>query len=266
MKLKKWRILSIRQVAFCIIDGANLNAIMGKAKPGKMGFDVMHMNVHKTFATPHGGGGPGGGPIAVNARLKPFLPVPNIVKESGQYRLQGRRDFPKSIGALHAFLGNVGVLVRAYVYLKALGGDGLRKVSEIATLNANYMMARLKKAGFTIALPDRRASHEFIVSLAAEKKAFGVTANDFAKKLLDYEIHAPTMYFPLLVPECLLIEPTETEAKAELDRFVEVMIEIRDLAQKNPEKLKKAPLKCSVKRVDEVKAVRDLNVVFGKCC
>ncbi|WP_116963040.1 aminomethyl-transferring glycine dehydrogenase subunit GcvPB [Fastidiosibacter lacustris] len=247
-------------------DGANLNAIMGKAKPGKMGFDVMHMNVHKTFATPHGGGGPGGGPIAVNKRLKPFLPVPTITKEKGVYHIRSKGAIPATIGAIHAFMGNVGVLIRAYVYLKTLGGNGLTKASEIATLNANYMMARLKKAGFIIALPDRRASHEFIVSLAAEKKAYGVTANDFAKQLLDYDMHAPTIYFPLLVPECLLIEPTETETREQMDTFVDAMIEIRKLAASYPEKVKQAPIAQSVKRVDDVKAVRELDVIFGQCC
>ncbi len=247
-------------------DGANLNAIMGKAKPGKMGFDVMHMNVHKTFATPHGGGGPGGGPVAVNKRLMPFLPVPIIIKENNIYRLKGKESIPQTIGALHGFIGNVGVLIRAYVYLKNLGGNGLSKASEMATLNANYMMARLKKAGFTIALPDRRASHEFIVSLAPEKKAYGVNANDFAKQLLDHDMHAPTVYFPLLVPECLLIEPTETETREQMDEFVDAMIEIRELAKVNPEQMKQAPLTQPVKRVDDVKAVRELDVVFGKCC
>ncbi|GGF95171.1 MULTISPECIES: aminomethyl-transferring glycine dehydrogenase subunit GcvPB [Cysteiniphilum] len=247
-------------------DGANLNAIMGKAKPGKMGFDVMHMNVHKTFATPHGGGGPGGGPIAVNKRLLPYLPVPTIVKEGDIYRIKGKEAIPQTIGAMHAFMGNVGVLIRAYVYLKTLGGNGLTKASEIATLNANYMMARLKLAGFTIALPNRRASHEFIVSLAPEKKAYGVNANDFAKQLLDHDMHAPTMYFPLLVPECLLIEPTETETREQMDQFVNAMIEIRELARTNPEKMKQAPLTQPVKRVDDVKAVRELDVVFGQCC
>ena len=247
-------------------DGANLNAIMGKAKPGKMGFDVMHMNVHKTFATPHGGGGPGGGPIAVNKRLLPYLPVPTIVKEGDIYRIKGKEVIPQTIGAMHAFMGNVGVLIRAYVYLKTLGGNGLTKTSEIATLNANYMMARLKLAGFTIALPDRRASHEFIVSLAPEKKAYGVNANDFAKQLLDHDMHAPTMYFPLLVPECLLIEPTETETREQMDQFVNAVIEIRELARTNPKKMKEAPLTQPVKRVDDVKAVRELDVVFGQCC
>ncbi len=224
------------------------------------------MNVHKTFATPHGGGGPGGGPVAVNKRLMPFLPVPIIIKENNIYRLKGKESIPQTIGALHGFMGNVGVLIRAYVYLKNLGGNGLSKASEMATLNANYMMARLKKAGFTIALPDRRASHEFIVSLAPEKKAYGVNANDFAKQLLDHDMHAPTVYFPLLVPECLLIEPTETETREQMDEFVDAMIEIRELAKVNPEQMKQAPLTQPVKRVDDVKAVRELDVVFGKCC
>ena len=247
-------------------DGANLNAIMGRAKPGKMGFDVMHMNVHKTFATPHGGGGPGGGPIAVNKRLIPYLPVPTIAKKKDKYCIQGKEKHPQSMGSLHAFMGNVGVLIRAYVYLKNLGGNGLAKASDIATLNANYMMVRLKKAGFDVTLANRRASHEFIVSLAKEKKEFGVNANDFAKQLLDHDMHAPTMYFPLLVPECLLIEPTETETKEQMDVFIDAMIEIRRLAQNNPEEMKQAPITQPVKRVDDVKAVRELDVVFGQCC
>ncbi|MBK2124374.1 aminomethyl-transferring glycine dehydrogenase subunit GcvPB [Fangia hongkongensis] len=247
-------------------DGANLNAIMDKAKPGKMGFDVMHMNVHKTFATPHGGGGPGGGPIAVNNRLKPFLPVPSIVKEDESYVIKGKEAMPQSIGKMHAFLGNIGVLIRAYVYLKNLGGNGLKEASEIATLNANYMMAKLKKAGFKVVPEKRRASHEFIISVAPEKKEFGVNANDFAKALLDKDMHAPTMYFPLLVPECLLIEPTETETKEQMDEFINAMIEIREVAKTHPEKLKEAPISLPVKKVDDVKAVRELDVVFGGCC
>lgn len=247
-------------------DGANLNAIMGKAKPGKMGFDVMHMNVHKTFATPHGGGGPGGGPIAVNKRLRSYLPIPTIMKNQGTFSIKGKDVIPQTIGKVHAFMGNIGVLIRAYVYLKMLGGNGLTKASEIATLNANYMMIRLKNAGFTIALPNRRASHEFIVSLAPEKKAYGINANDFAKQLLDHDLHAPTMYFPLLVPECLLIEPTETETREQMDEFIDAMIKILELAKKDPEKLRKSPFKQPVKRVDDVKAARKLDVFFGQCC
>ncbi|MFZ9035462.1 MAG: aminomethyl-transferring glycine dehydrogenase subunit GcvPB [Francisellaceae bacterium] len=247
-------------------DGANLNAIMGKAKPGKMGFDVMHMNVHKTFATPHGGGGPGGGPIAVSRRLVPFLPMPQIVERKGQFCIEDETSHPHSIGHLHAFMGNIGVLIRAYVYIKMLGANGLTMASEIATLNANYMMVRLKEAGFTIALPKRRASHEFIVSLAPEKKAYGINANDFAKALLDHDMHAPTMYFPLLVAECLLIEPTETESKQQMDAFIDAMIEIRAQIEKDPEAIKAAPITQPVRRVDDVKAVRELDIVFGGCC
>lgn len=248
-------------------DGANLNAIMDKAKPGVMGFDVMHMNVHKTFATPHGGGGPGAGPIAVNDRLEPFLPVPRIEQtDDQQYQLVGQSAYPNSIGPLHAFAGNIGVLVRTYVYLKMLGGNGLKRVSEMATLNANYLMVQLKQAGFDVTLPQRRASHEFLISFAHEKKAYGVSANDVAKALLDYGIHAPTVYFPLLVPECFLIEPTETESVQQLDAFIEALIEIKQKAKTDPEYLKNAPYHQPVGRLDDVKAARELNVAFGQCC
>lgn len=241
-------------------DGANLNAILGKVRPGDMGFDVMHLNLHKTFATPHGGGGPGGGPVAVNERLLPFLPLPMVAKRNDQYVWLTETDCPQSIGRLAAFMGNAGVILRAYIYARLLGKQGLHRVAEFAALNANYLQKRLSDAGFTLAYPKRRASHEFIITLSPQKKADGVTALDFAKRLLDYDFYAPTVYFPLLVPECLLIEPTETESKEELDRFADAMIAILAEAKTTPEKLHNAPHKLPVRRLDEVKAARDMDV------
>ena len=244
-------------------DGANLNAIMGKVRPGDMGFDVMHLNLHKTFATPHGGGGPGAGPVAVNDTLAPFLPVPLVGKQKDGVHYWIKEDErPQSIGRLSAFGGNVGILLRAYAYMLLLGHDGLERTSEIATLNANYLFARLKQEGFHMAFPDRHATHEFIVTLEEEHKEYGITAADFAKALLDYPMHSPTMYFPLIVPECLLIEPTETESKAQLDAFVDAMVEIRRRARKDLEYLKQAPHYTRICRADEVKAARELNVVW----
>lgn len=243
-------------------DGANLNAILGKVRPGDMGFDVMHLNLHKTFATPHGGGGPGAGPVAVGKRLLPFLPLPIVMKENEQYRWASRADFPQSIGRLSCFMGNAGILLRAYFYIRVLGKEGLLRVSEYATLNANYLLAELTKAGFTPAYPGRRASHEFILTLSPEKKKYGITAMDLAKRLLDYGFHAPTTYFPLLVPECLLIEPTETECKAELDGFISAMKTILHEAETNPALLKDAPHTLPVKRLDDVKAARELDLNY----
>ena len=247
-------------------DGANLNAILGKARPGDMGFDVLHVNLHKTFATPHGGGGPGAGPVAANERLRPYLPVPIAAREDGAdgpfYRWLEAEDRPDSIGRLSTFMGNAGILLRALAYARLLGRGGMARVGEYATLNANYLMARLRGHGFELAYPTRRASHEFIVTLRQEAKTLGVTAMDFAKRLLDFGFHAPTTYFPLLVPECLLIEPTETETKAELDAFADAMAAIRDEARKDPERVKTAPHNLPVGRVDEVKAARDLDLVW----
>ncbi|WP_297527705.1 aminomethyl-transferring glycine dehydrogenase subunit GcvPB [Thiohalobacter sp.] len=241
-------------------DGANLNAILGKVRPGDMGFDVIHMNLHKTFSTPHGGGGPGAGPVGVSARLEPFLPVPMVGFDGERYLWITERERPQSIGRLSAFMGNAGVLLRAYIYARMLGREGMHRVADFATLNANYLMARLRDAGFTLAFPERRATHEFIVTLKREKKELGVTAMDFAKRLLDFGIHAPTTYFPLLVPECLLIEPTETESLEELDRFVEAMVAIRREAEQSPEILHEAPHTLPVRRLDDVRAARELNL------
>ncbi len=237
-------------------DGANLNAILGKVRPGDMGFDVMHLNLHKTFATPHGGGGPGSGPVAVNERLLPFLPLPHVIKTKQHYRLATKADFPQSIGRLSGFHGNTGILLRAYFYIRVLGKQGLTRVSEYATLNANYLLAELTRIGFTAAYPKRRASHEFILTLLKEKKEYGIQALDLAKRLLDYGFHAPTIYFPLLIPECLLIEPSETECKETLDAFVTAMAAILEEIKTTPDKLKAAPLLSPVKRLDEVQAAK----------
>ncbi len=243
-------------------DGANLNAILGRVTPADMGFDVIHINLHKTFSTPHGGGGPGAGPVGVNARLAPFLPLPVVGRAKDEYRLLGERDLPLSIGRLGAHLGNAGVLLRAYVYMRMLGARGMQRVADFATLNANYLMAELAKAGFEVAFPRRRASHEFIVTLKHLKEKTGVTAMDVAKRLLDKGFHAPTTYFPLLVPECLLIEPTETESKQTLDAFAAAMKEILEEARRDPQRVKSAPHATPVRRLDEVKAARELDLAW----
>src|SRR5574340_167263 len=243
-------------------DGANLNAILGKVKPGDMGFDVIHVNLHKTFSTPHGGGGPGAGPVGVSPRLLPFLPLPVVACERGAYRWLTERDLPQSIGRLSAHMGNAGILLRAYVYARLLGAQGMQRVAEFAALNANYLMAELKRAGFEVAFPERRASHEFIVTLKGLKEKTGVSAMDFAKRLLDKGFHAPTTYFPLLVPECLLIEPTETESRQTLDAFVAAMKEIAEEAQRDPALVKGAPYTTPVRRLDDVRAARELDLAW----
>jgi glycine dehydrogenase subunit 2 len=244
-------------------DGANLNAILGKVRPGDMGFDVIHMNLHKTFSTPHGGGGPGSGAVGVGERLLPFMPIPVVGKEGDRYRWLDEKDIPQTIGRLSAFMGNAGVLLRAYIYMRMLGSEGMSRVSEYATLNANYLLARLRDAGFDLAFPHRRASHEFIITLKRQARDLGVSAMDFAKSLLDYGFHAPTTYFPLLVPECLLIEPTETEAKEDLDGFVDAMACILADSSLDAEKVKGAPYTTPVRRLDDVKAARHLDLVFN---
>lgn len=245
-------------------DGANLNAILGRVRPGDMGFDVMHMNLHKTFATPHGGGGPGSGPVAANARLLPYLPVPMVGQASSdkQYYWIDQKINTDSIGRMSAFMGNAGILIRAYVYAKLLGSDGMHRVSDISTLNANYLMHKLQKLGYTLALPKRMATHEFIVTLKTENKQYGVSAKDLAKRLLDYCYHAPSTYFPLLIPECLLIEPTETESKQRIDDFIDVMGKIRDEIINNAELVKSAPHTMPVRRLDDVKAVKELDIKY----
>ncbi|MBV1876262.1 MAG: aminomethyl-transferring glycine dehydrogenase subunit GcvPB [Pseudomonadales bacterium] len=247
-------------------DGANLNAILGKVKPGDMGFDVLHMNLHKTFATPHGGGGPGAGPVGVGEKLAPFLPTPIVGQRKtatgDEFYWQDKTDLPDSIGNLSAFMGNAGILLRAYAYARLLGHQGMHRVGEYATLNANYMAKKMSQAGFILAYPERRATHEFIITLSREAKELGVNAMDFAKRLLDYGVHAPTTYFPLLVPECLLIEPTETETREEIDAFVAAMQNILKEARETPELVKSAPQNMPVKRLDDVKAARDLDLAW----
>jgi glycine dehydrogenase subunit 2 len=237
--------------ALLYYDGANLNAVCGISRPGDMGFDIVHFNLHKTFSQPHGGGGPGAGPIAVRERLEPFLPVPAIVRDGDEFRLD--YDKPKSIGKVRGFCGPFGVFVRSYAYIRSYG-PGLREMSEVAVLNANYVLARLKDA---FELPfDRLCMHEFVLSARRLKREHGITALDVAKRLMDYDIHPPTVYFPLIVPEALMIEPTETEPKERLDGFVEAMLEIVHDAAERPELLKEAPHNRPVRRVDEVKAAK----------
>jgi glycine dehydrogenase subunit 2 len=261
------RIMDIRRIVhdaggLLYYDGANLNAILGKVRPGDMGFDVIHMNLHKTFSTPHGGGGPGSGAVGVGERLKPFMPIPVVGRDGAGYRWLDERDLPQSIGRLSGFMGNAGVLLRAYVYMRILGREGMQRVADFSTLNANYLLARLKAAGFDAAYPERRASHEFILTLRRQAKEQGVTAMDVAKRLLDYGYHAPTTYFPLLVPECLLIEPTETEAKEELDGFVAAMTAILEEAGTDPAMLKGAPYTTPVRRLDDVRAAKQLDLTW----
>jgi len=247
-------------------DGANLNAILGKVRPGDMDFDVIHMNLHKTFSTPHGGGGPGSGAVGVNQRLLPFLPIPVVTKTEVDgatvYDWATEKDMPQSIGRLSGFMGNAGVLLRAYVYMRMVGRDGMQRIAEYATLNANYLMARMRDAGFELAFPGRRASHEFIVTLKQEAREYHLTAMDVAKALLDRNFHAPTTYFPLLVPECLLIEPTETESKETLDNFLRAIVDIVTAARDEGVEYKEAPYKMPVRRLDDVRAARELDLRY----
>lgn len=236
------------------MDGANLNALLGIVRPGDMKFDCVHINLHKTFSTPHGGGGPGAGPVCVSKKLEPFLPNPQIVKKDDMYELE---YLEKSIGKLHAFFGNFGVLVRAYTYIRNNGAEGLREISENAIINANYLYSRIKDR-YVVAY-DERPMHEFVVSADKQKK-LGVSARDIAKRLLDYGFHAPTVYFPLIVHECMLMEPTETETIENLDAFADVMNKIADEAENNPELVTSAPQNTPVKRLDEAYAARQLNI------
>lgn len=233
-------------------DGANSNAIMGIARPGDMGFDVVHLNLHKTMSTPHGGGGPGSGPVGVVSKLAPFLPTPTAERlDDGTYTLN--YDRPMSIGRVKAFYGNFGILVRAYTYIRSLGPDGLRRVSELAVLNANYLFRRLAPAFDTPF--DRICKHEFVLSGKA-LKPYGVRTLDLAKRLLDFGYHPPTIYFPLNVEECLMIEPTETESKETLDAFADTLLRIVEEAKTDPELVKNAPYTTAVRRLDEATAAR----------
>lgn len=243
-------------------DGANLNAILGKVRPGDMNFDVIHMNLHKTFSTPHGGGGPGSGAIGVGKRLVPYMPVPFVGKDKKGYHYIDEKQAPKTIGRLSAFAGNAGVNLRAYIYALMLGKEGMPRIAEFATLNANYLMKELEKSGFDLAFPNRRASHEFIVTLKKQAKELSLTATDLAKALLDHGMHAPTVYFPLLVAECLLIEPTETESKQTIDKYIQAMSQILEQAKVDIQSLKLAPHTAPNKRLDDVKAVREPNLVW----
>ncbi|MGB8656225.1 MAG: aminomethyl-transferring glycine dehydrogenase subunit GcvPB [Candidatus Zixiibacteriota bacterium] len=246
--------------ALLYMDGANLNALMGITRPGDMGFDVVHFNLHKTFSTPHGGGGPGSGPVGVKAGLAPFLPVPVIEKRTDskgveQFHLDYKR--PLSIGRMHSFYGNFGVMVRAYVYIRQNGARGLREVSENAIINANYLKESLKQYYH---LPyDDFCQHEFVLS-GVKQKEKGVKTLDIAKRLLEFGLHAPTVYFPLIVPEALMIEPTETESKESLDGFIAAMIQIAKEAEENPQVVTSAPHDTPVGRLDEAKAAKDLNL------
>jgi glycine dehydrogenase subunit 2 len=240
-------------------DGANLNAIVGKARPGDFGFDIVHLNLHKTFATPHGGGGPGAGPVGVKEKLVPFLPISIVVKrDDGTYALA--YDRPKSIGYIAPFYGNFGILVRAYVYILMLGGEGLKHVAETAVLNANYIRARLRKH-YKPAV-DRICKHECVLTTTEKMAAHGVHALDVAKTLIDRGFHPPTVYFPTTVKEAMMIEPTETESKETLDAFIDAMIEIAKLAAKDPEELKSSPLTTPVSRPDETAAAKNLNIAY----
>jgi len=241
------------------MDGANLNAIMGIVKPGEIGFDCMHFNLHKTFATPHGGGGPGSGPICVNEKLIPYLPIPQIVKEDGMFKMN--YDCPKSIGKMHSMFGNFGVFVRAYTYIRMNGNQGLRNVSENAIINANYIRALIKD---NYEMPfNTLGMHEFSIS-ADRQKALGVSAMDIAKRLLDYGFHAPTVYFPLIVHECMLIEPTDTETPENLKAFADTMNKIAEEARTNPDIVRSAPNNTPIRRVNDALAARNLNLKWKK--
>jgi glycine dehydrogenase subunit 2 len=244
--------------ALMYYDGANLNAVCGLSRPGDMGFDIVHINLHKTFSQPHGGGGPGGGPIAVRDMLEPFLPSPQVVRDGDRFRLDS--DRPKSIGKVRGFAGPFGVFVRSYAYIRRYG-PALKEMSEVAVLNANYLLAKLRDA---YDLPyDRHCMHEFVLSARNLKRDHGVSALDVAKRLMDFGIHPPTVYFPLVVPEALMIEPTETETKERLDEFVEVMLRIAREAAESPELLHDAPHVRPVRRLDEVKAAKRAIVKYG---
>lgn len=241
--------------ALLYMDGANMNALLGITRPGDMGFDLVHLNLHKTFSTPHGGGGPGSGPVGVKEELVEFLPLPTIEKEEDGYKFNYDRSH--SIGKVQGFYGNFGVMVKAYIYLRMLGAQGLRKVSEGAITNANYLMKNLKDLYY---LPyDRFCQHEFVLS-GSRQKAKGVRTLDIAKRLLDYGFHPPTVYFPLIVPEALMIEPTETEPKEALDGFIAAMKRIAQESEENPDLVRSAPHTTPVSRLDERKATKDLDV------
>ncbi len=241
------------------MDGANLNAILGITRPGDLGFDVCHFNLHKTFTTPHGGGGPGAGPVGIKAHLEPFLPVPVVARRGDTYTLDWQR--PKSIGKLQAFWGNVGMLVRAYTYIRTMGPDGLRRVSDDAVLHANYLMKRLER-DYDVAAPGP-CMHECVLSARRQKKR-GVSAMDIAKRLLDLGFYAPSTYFPMIVEEALMIEPTETESKETLDAFADAMIRIAREAEENPAIIHDAPVTTPVRRLDQTRAAREPDLRWSR--
>jgi glycine dehydrogenase subunit 2 len=239
-------------------DGANLNAILGRCRPGDMGFDIVHINTHKTFATPHGGGGPGAGPVGVRDELAPYLPVPIVERANdGTFSLDEGGD--RSIGRMHGFHGNVGILVRAYAYLFLHGADGLKWVSELAALNANYL-ARLVKEDFPLAHPDMRPMHEFVATARPLREATGIKAMDVAKRVIDLGFHPSTVYFPLVVEEAMMVEPTETESKATLESFADALRQAAREARESPEILREAPVTTPVRRLDEARAARVLKL------
>ncbi len=240
------------------MDGANLNALLGIVRPGDMGFDVLHINLHKTFAVPHGGGGPGSGPVTVSEKLTDFLPVPVVNMKDGKYFLDS--SIPNSIGRMITFYGNFAALLRAYVYISMHGSTGLKQISKNAIINANYLLSRLENV---LSLPYKtRPMHEFVLSGEPLVKSHGVKSMDIAKRLLDFGVHAPTVYFPLIVKEALMIEPTESESKQMLDIFADIFIETVEEAKADPEKIHQAPFTTPVRRVDELRANRELNVCF----
>lgn len=259
-------ILKVAQIVHSVgakfyMDGANLNALLGYASPGEMGFDIVHFNFHKTFSTPHGGGGPGGGALGVKEEMVPFLPVPILERKDNSDEFYLGYDHPDSIGKVHSFYGNFGVMVRAFAYIRSLGPEGLMEVAKNAIINANYLKESLKE--FYDLPYDATCMHEFVLS-GNRQKSLGVRTLDIAKRLLDYGFHAPTIYFPLIVPEALMIEPTESESKEILDAFIEAMKKIAAEAKSNPEVVKSAPHHTPVGRLDEAKAVKELDVRWSK--
>jgi glycine dehydrogenase subunit 2 len=237
------------------MDGANLNALLGITRPGDMNFDCVHINLHKTFSTPHGGGGPGAGPVCVSDKLVPFLPVPQVVKNGDKYDL--KLDSTQSIGSVHSFFGNFGILIRAYTYIRMVGKEGMKEISRNAIINANYLMEKVKDI-FEIPYPEH-CMHEFVAS-GDSLKAYGINTKDIAKRLLDYGFHAPTIYFPLIVHEALLVEPTETETKDSIDAFAEALRKIVEEAKTDAELVRNAPYTTPVRRLDDALAARNLNI------
>jgi glycine dehydrogenase subunit 2 len=249
----------LREVgALLYMDGANLNALLGIVRPGDIGVDVLHFNLHKSFSTPHGGGGPGSGPVGVSEKLIDFLPVPKLTKKENEYCWD--YGCPKSIGRVHSFYGNFGIMIRAYAYIRMLGSHGLKRVSENAIINANYLMKELE-SHFQLPFAGPRM-HEFVLS-GSKQKEQGVSTAEIAKRILDYGFHAPTVYFPLIVREAIMIEPTETESKQTLDRFAACMIDIAKEVENNPEMVKNAPHTTPVSRLDEVRAIRQPDIRYN---